>query len=165
MMSRRQFLGNIDRSIKASLLTYYNVPTKIPDGIKLHKIKRQGDFVLIELGTLLTPNECDEIVTNIHGEVFENMPGKYDLTKRNNSRLIVRDDLFARTLWRRLKFSHKLTKLLPEPQPLGFNVQGQWEMSGVNRAMRLNRYDEGEYFSAHKDSQYAPNGDKRSFLS
>jgi hypothetical protein len=164
-MSRHQFLGSIDLSSTTSLLKNYNIPTKIPDGIKLNKIKRQDDFVLIELGTLLTANECDEILTNINQKKFENMFDKYDIKKRNNSRLIVMDDRLARTLWRRLKFSNKLTKLVQNTTPLGFNVQGTWKISGINPAMRLNKYNEGEYFAPHKDAQYAPSGDERSLLS
>jgi hypothetical protein len=75
------------------------------------------------------------------------------------------DDRLARTLWRRLKFSNKLTKLVQNTKPLGFNVQGNWELSGVNPAMRLNKYNEGEYFAPHKDAQYAPSGDERSLFS
>ncbi|CAF1314138.1 unnamed protein product [Rotaria sp. Silwood1] len=90
---------------------------------------------------------------------------KYDVQKRNNSRLIIMDHQFARTLWRRLKFSNKITQLVSNRKPLGFNVQGDWEMSGVNEAMRLNKYRHDEYFAPHKDAQYAPNGDERSLLS
>ncbi|CAF1104111.1 unnamed protein product [Rotaria sp. Silwood1] len=50
-------------------------------------------------------------------------------------------------------------------KPLGFNVQGTWQMSGVNRAMRLHKYHDKEYFTVHKDAQYAPSGDERSLLS
>ena len=164
-MSRHQFLGNIDLSITTSLLTNYNVPTKIPDGIKLNKIKHQDDLMLIELGSLLTSNECDEILSNIKGKKFETMFDKYDIRRRNNSRLIVLDDRLARTLWRRLKFSNKLTKLVHNTKPLGFNVKGDWKLSGVNAAMRVNKYNEGEYFAPHKDAQYAPSGDERSLLS
>ena len=57
----------------------------------------------------MTPNECDEILTNIHGEAYESMLEKYDITKRTNSRLTVLNDRLARTLWRRLKFSNKLS--------------------------------------------------------
>jgi len=135
-MFRHQFLGSTDLSITTSLLTNYDVPTKIPDGIKLNKIKHQDDFLLIELGTWLTSNECEEIATSINQEKFENMFDKYDIRKRNNSRLIVMDDRLVRTLWRRLKFSNKLTKLVQNTKPLGFNVQGNWELSGVNPAMR-----------------------------
>lgn len=70
-VSRNQFLGTMDLSITTSLLTNYNVPTKIPDGIKLNKIKCQDDLILIELGSLLTPDECDEIIGNIQQEHFE----------------------------------------------------------------------------------------------
>jgi hypothetical protein len=85
------------------------------------------------------------------------MSDKYNSQLQNSSRLVVMDDRLARTLWRRLKFSNKLTKLVQNTQPLGFNVQGQWEMSGVNSAMRINKY--------HKDAQYAPSGDERSLFS
>jgi hypothetical protein len=71
----------------------------------------------------------------------------------------------ARTLWRRLKFSNKLIKLVQNIKPLGFNVQGEWVMSGVNTAMRSNKYKNGDYFAPHKDAQYAPSGDERSLFS
>ncbi|CAF3694610.1 unnamed protein product [Rotaria sp. Silwood1] len=164
-MNRHQFLGSTDLGISSSLLINYNVPTKIPDGIKLNRIKHQNDLILIELGTLLTSDECDEILSNIRQQTFEQMSKKYDVRKRNSSRLVVMDDRLGRTLWRRLKFSNKLTKLVRHTKPLGFNVQGQWTMSGVNPAMRLNKYNHGDYFGLHKDAQYAPSGDERSLLS
>lgn len=164
-MNRNHFLGNIDLGIVHPLLKSYSVPTKIPNCIKLNKIKQQNDLILIELGSLLTSNECDEILMSIQDENFQNMKKQYDTQKRNNQRLIVIDDRFARTLWRRLKFSHRLTKLISNTKPLGFNVQGTWQMSGVNRAMRFNKYHENQYFTVHKDAQYAPNADERSLLS
>ncbi|CAF1378014.1 unnamed protein product, partial [Rotaria sordida] len=164
-MNRNKFLGTTDLTIVASLLSNYNVPTKVPNGIKLNKVKCQDDLILIELGTLLTSDECDEILSNVSQETFEDMSEKYETQQRNSSRLIVIDDRLARTLWRRLKFGNKLPKLVQNPTPLGFNVQGQWIMSGVNPAMRLNKYKHGEYFAPHKDAQYAPNGDERSLLS
>lgn len=57
--------------------------------------------MLIELGELVTSNECEEILNHLHGQTFEEMPPKYDQTKRNNSRLIVLDGRLAQTLWRR----------------------------------------------------------------
>lgn len=164
-MDRHRFLGTTDLSIVRPLLTNYNVPTRIPGGIKLNKVKHHDDLTLIELGTLLTPNECDELLSNIREEMFEDMSIKYDAQKRTSSRIIVMDDRLGRTLWRRLKFSNRLTKLLPHPTPLGFNVQGEWIMSGVNPAMRINKYKDEDYFSPHKDAQYAPSGDERSLLS
>lgn len=38
-------------------------------------------------------------------------------------------------------------------------------MNGVNSAMRLNKYNQGEYFSPHKYGQYAPSGDQWSLFS
>ncbi|CAF3265252.1 unnamed protein product [Rotaria socialis] len=75
---------------------------------------------------------------NLNEQDFQNMNTQYDIQKRNNSRLIIFDDRFALTLWRRLKFSHRITKLIPNTKPFGFNVQGTWRMCGVNTAMRLN---------------------------
>ncbi|CAF1458650.1 unnamed protein product [Adineta steineri] len=43
--------------------------------------------------------------------------------------------------------------VVPNTKPLGFNAQGNWEMSSVNIVMRLNKYNEGEYFAPHKDAQ------------
>ncbi|CAF2796191.1 unnamed protein product [Rotaria sp. Silwood2] len=164
-MNQNHFLGNIDLSVVHSLLTNYSVPTRLPNGIKLNKIKQQDDLILIELGSLLDTNECDEILTNINQQKFEHMTNQYDSQNRNNWRLIVIDDRFARTLWRRLKFSNRITKLISNTKPLGFNVQGTWEMNSVNNAMRLNKYHENEYFTLHKDAQYSPSADERSLLS
>lgn len=164
-MSRSQFLGTSDWRKVSSLLNSYDVPTKIPDCIKLHKIKQQDDYMLIELGTLLTPNECNEIIENLSRKNFEEMSNKYDSQTRNNSRLVIIDDQLGRTLWRRLKFSNKLHKLIENTKPLGFNVQGEWKMNGINPAMRINKYKKGHFFAPHKDAQYAPNGDERSLFS
>ncbi|UJR16991.1 hypothetical protein I4U23_003889 [Adineta vaga] len=164
-MSRHHFLGTTDVGITTSLLTSYNVPTKIPNGIQLNKMKQQDDMVLIELGTLLTSDECDDILSHVHHQAYEDMVEKYDIQTRNSARLIVMDDRLARTLWRRLKFNNKLTKLITNTRPLGFNVQGQWKLSGVNPAMRLNKYQTNQHFSPHKDAQYAPSGDERSLFS
>ncbi|CAF4223160.1 unnamed protein product [Rotaria sp. Silwood2] len=164
-MYRNRFLGTTDWNTVTSLLSDYSVPTKLTDGVVLNHVKQQDDLILIELGTLLSNQECDEILANISQEKFENMLDKYDVQKRNNLRLVVIDDRFARTLWRRLKFSNKITKLVSNKKPLGFNVQGDWEISGVNKAMRLNKYHQDEHFGPHKDAQYAPNGDERSLLS
>ncbi len=80
-MNRYHFLGSTDLSIASSLLINYNVPTKIHDEIKLNRIKHQDDLILIELGTLLTSNECGEIIYNIRQETFEQMANKYDVLK------------------------------------------------------------------------------------
>jgi hypothetical protein len=56
-MDRHHFLGSTDLGVVTTLLSNYNVPTKIPDGIKLNQIKYQDDLILIELGTLLTSND------------------------------------------------------------------------------------------------------------
>ena len=164
-MSRHKFLGSTDLCNVSSLLNNYNVPTKIPNCVKIHKIRQQHDLALLELGTLLTSDECDEIIRNTTEDEFEPMSDKYDVRIRNGSRLVVIDDRFARTLWRRLKFSNKLPQLIQNTRPLGFNVQGEWEMSGVNPAMRLNKYKKDQFFAPHKDAQYAPSGDERSLLS
>ncbi|CAF3252277.1 unnamed protein product [Rotaria sp. Silwood2] len=75
------------------------------------------------------------------------------------------DDRFARILWQRLRLSNGITKLVSNKKPLGFNVQGDWELSGVNKATRSNKYRQDEHFAPHKDAQYAPNGDERSLFS
>ncbi|CAF1103293.1 unnamed protein product [Rotaria magnacalcarata] len=93
------------------------------------------------------------------------MSNTYNVEKANNSRLIIVDDRLSEDLWRRLHLSDKLAKLIQNREPLSFNLQGEWEISGVNVAMRLNKYSKDEHFSPHKDAQYAPNGDERSLFS
>ncbi|CAF0940516.1 unnamed protein product [Adineta steineri] len=164
-MSHEQFLGSIDLGYTTSLLTNYDTSTAIADGNKFNIIKHQDDLMLIEVGALLTSDECDEIVTNLDKKEFENMSNKYNIRKRNNSRLIVMDDQLAELLWQRLNYHNELNRIASDTKPLGFNVQGNWEMSSVNTAMRLNKYNASEYFAPHKDAQYAPNGDERSLFS
>jgi hypothetical protein len=165
-MSRHAFLGSLDLSITTPLLTNYDASsTGILKKIKVNEIKHQDDLILIEVENLLSSDECNEIVNDINQNKFENMSEKYDYSQRNNSRLIVMDNQLAEMLWYRLKSDNKLSKLVRNTRPLGFNVQGQWEMTGVNSAMRLNKYNRNEYFTAHKDAQYAPSGDERSLFS
>ena len=52
-------------------------------------------------------------------------------------------------------------------QPLGFDVsRGDWKLHSLNAGFRINKYtaEEKQFFSAHKDAQYCPNGDRRSLL-
>ena len=164
-MFRHKFLGSTDISTECQLLKTYDVQTKIPRCIKQHEIKQQNDLMLIDLGTLLTPVECNQIIKKIKTKQFERMTDKYDSGRRNNARLVVMDAQLSRTLWRRLKISHRLDRLVKDTKPLGFNVQGEWKMSGVNPAMRINRYTGEHFFAPHKDAQYAPSGDERSLFS
>ena len=43
-------------------------------------------------------------------------------------------------------------------------TRGEWKLSGINEAMRLNRYSakNKERFGFHRDAPFCPNGDKRS---
>ncbi|CAF1553652.1 unnamed protein product [Adineta ricciae] len=165
-MSHQEFLGNIDLSVSASLLKNYRVESTQTDAdTRFRTIKHDNDLVLIELGHLLTPEECNEIVHNTRHQKFECMHNKYDIRRRNNSRLIVMDEQLADMLWQRLKSDDKLLEFSRNMKPLGFNVQGQWQLDGINPAMRLNKYKENEHFAVHKDAQYAPSGDERSLFS
>ena len=96
---------------------------------------------------------------------------KYDATKeRNNSRLLVLDSDVADFLLDRIEAilstvvrDHNIALV-----PLGFDVlRGNWEVSGVNKALRINKYssERREFFACHKDAQYCPSGDERSILS
>ncbi|CAF4217010.1 unnamed protein product, partial [Adineta steineri] len=57
-MSHKQFLGSLDLGYTASLLTNYDTSTAIADGNKFNIIKHQDDLMLIEVGALLTSDEC-----------------------------------------------------------------------------------------------------------
>ena len=85
--------------------------------------------------------------------------------KRNNSRLVLFDEAFANHLWDVI--SKPLKDVLGDQkiQPFGFDVaRGEWNLSGVNEAMRLNRYSgkHKEHFGLHRDAPFCPNGDRRS---
>lgn len=86
---------------------------------------------------------------------------------RNNARLVVMDGSLAASIEDRLMPLETHT-LLPTTRPLGFGVAGNteltcdgnrsfffffnaddlgdWELTGVNPAMRINRYAQGTYF-------------------
>ena len=88
----------------------------------------------------------------------------YD-NKRSNSRLVLFDEAFANHLWDVI--SKPLKDILGDQkiQPFGFDVvRGEWNLSGVNEAMRLNRYSgkHKEHFGLHRDAPFCPNGDRRS---
>ena len=111
---------------------------------------------------LLTQSQCEEIVGKANKL---SMQFCCYSEERNNSRMVLFDEKFAHFLWNNI--SEKFVNELGSDQlhPFGFDAaRGKWELSGVNQAMRLNRYSgkKKEFFGPHRDAPFCPNGDKRS---
>ena len=130
-----------------------------------------NNMLICELNNVLTEQQCDEIIEKSNLFKFQDMDIKYDATKeRNNSRLLVLDSEVADFISDRIEAilstvirDHNIALV-----PLGFDVlRGNWELSGVNEALRINKYssERREFFACHKDAQYCPSGDERSILS
>ena len=138
--------------------------------IKISKVEHADKLFLCELQNVSPRWLCDEIIKNSNICNFQDMKSKYENTKRNNSRLLTTDKTLAKCIWERFEGSllNILSEYDMELQPLGFDVlRGEWELAGINDAMRINRYSakENEFFSPHKDSQFCPSGDERSIFS
>ena len=134
---------------------YYNEKPQIA----MNEITK--DIYLVD--NLLTQSQCASIISKAK---------KLDLQyccygeERNNSRLVLFDEKFADFLWD-YNICEQLEKHIGDAEihPFGFDaVRGKWELSGVNQAMRLNRYSgkKKEFFGPHRDAPFCPNGDKRS---
>jgi predicted 2-oxoglutarate/Fe(II)-dependent dioxygenase YbiX len=77
----------------------------------------------------------------------------YDLSIRNNERVLLDDEELAHILWDRLK--HYLPNSLA-------NSASNFQPSGLNERIRYYRYKEGAYFAWHRDGPYERNPDERS---
>ena len=137
----------------------------------LKEFHQKNSMSICEINNVLTKEECTDIFNASSICNFQDMDSKYDPKKdRNNSRLLVPESGLARHLWSRIKAvllhvtqDNDITLCL-----LRFDVlRDHWEFCELNEGVRVNRYtsETGNYFAPHKDAQYCPSGDKRSFLS
>ena len=137
----------------------------------LKKVHERNNLIVCEIDNVLRKAECEQIVETTEAQTFQNMSKKYNPEKqRNNDRLLVMDEALAVCLWNRTEpLIDKFIKDHDIPiRPLGFDVlRGNWEMNGLNTALRINKYssDRNEFFAPHMDAQYCPSGDERSFFS
>ena len=171
-MLRRDFTGKIslkttDCCTSKSLLAKF---TPSSTRILTNGKKLQDGLYLCELENVLSPQECNEVITNGDESIFLCMSEKYRYGKqRNSSRLLVLDKTLAGNLWQNIEsvLSREIEELKLSKQPLGFDVRrGEWELHGLNEGMRINKYmsQNKEYFGPHKDGQYCPSGDQRSLF-
>ena len=132
-----------------------NLPDE-PPTISINTLEKD----IYQVPNVFTAEQCKEMISKANGLNFQFCCyGE----KRNNSRLF--DKVFAKYLWNVI--SEPLKNVLGDEKicPFGFDVtRGEWSLSGINEAMRLNRYSgkHKEHFGPHRDAPFCPNGDKRS---
>lgn len=106
----------------------------------------------------LSASECDEYIARCNKIGFEKAPINTMLgavmcpTIRNNSRVMVDDDVLACKLFERAK------EFLP--QTLNLN----WQLKGFNERLRYYCYEPGQKFAPHYDGDYRRNHRERSKL-
>ncbi|KAJ3099772.1 hypothetical protein HDU96_010560 [Phlyctochytrium bullatum] len=131
---------------------------------------QDGKMVAVVEG-LLSEAECAQIVNLQPPTSYRSLNGKYEVSKRKGSRLLVLDEALASLLWKRLEpiltsavATHNVSVV-----PLGFNVLGrggQWRLHGINPAMRVNIQESGNgFFAPHYDAQFCQSGEMRSVFS
>eukprot|EP00112_Aurelia_sp_Birch-Aquarium-sp1_P025325 Seg837.2 transcript_id=Seg837.2/GoldUCD/mRNA.D3Y31 product="hypothetical protein" protein_id=Seg837.2/GoldUCD/D3Y31 len=158
-------LRTTDGCLKGPLLKSYKHDSKI--SLEYEMIHAKGRSFVATVDNVLNPEQCKEIITNSKQENFKSMLEKYRYCQRNNSRVLILDDEFSSTLWETLEpaVNAILTENNIPTQPLGFDVsRGDWKLHSLNSGFRINKYtaEEKQFFSAHKDAQYCPSGDRRS---
>ena len=160
-------LHTTDNCIKAPVITNFAAGKKVDLTARI--IYKDGRQILATVNNVLTLEESENVIKNSEKHGFESMTSKYTSSQRNNSRALLLDHEFSSALWAHLEpcVSRLLGDSKVTCQPLGFDVcRGDWQLDGLNEAFRINKYcSNGEqFFSPHKDSQYCPNGDRRSLL-
>ena len=126
------------------------------------EIKKIDEHGVYHIRNILSSSQCKHII----GKAEKlNLQFCCYGEERNNSRLVLFDKAFAKHLWNVI--SEPLKNVLGDEKicPFGFDVtRGEWSLSGINEAMRLNRYSgkHKEHFAPHRDAPFCPNGDKRS---
>ena len=172
---RREYQGNLslkttDHCLKTSLLPNFSPKIRQKDSPKPQVTLFDNDQFLLELSSVLSSQECAEIIKNADKCIFENVSDKYRFGKqRNSSRLLTLDTTLAENLWQRI-FKVLFKEIIDKEvstQPLGFDVtRGVWDLDGLNEAIRINKYsaERKGFFGPHKDAQFCPNGDERSIM-
>eukprot|EP00112_Aurelia_sp_Birch-Aquarium-sp1_P025326 Seg837.3 transcript_id=Seg837.3/GoldUCD/mRNA.D3Y31 product="hypothetical protein" protein_id=Seg837.3/GoldUCD/D3Y31 len=160
-------LRTTDGCLKGPLLKSYKHDSKI--SLEYEMIHAKGNSFVATVDNVLNPEQCKEIITNSKQENFKSMIEKYRYCQRNNSRVLILDDEFSSSFWETLEpaVNAILTENNIPTQPLGFDVsRGSWKLHSLNSGFRTNKYtaEEKQFFSAHKDAQYCPSGDRRSLL-
>eukprot|EP01084_Bolivina_argentea_P051971 95514_1 len=174
-------LKTTDESIETELLSnngYIHIDTldTYLDSMKIHEINGQ---ILAEICNVLTEDECNDIIGGCNSLSFQNLnrSNKYDKSIRKSDRLLVLDSKLSNILWNRLKCIIKddiIDKYYVSTIPLGFGVlnedinnnENNWDVSCINIGMRIMRYDSNndDFFTFHKDGQYAASADERSLF-
>ena len=160
-------LRTTDACLKGPLLNNYKHDSNIT--LKYEMIHAKGRSFVATIDNVLSPEQCTEIIANSKQENFKSMLEKYRSCQRNNSRVLILDDEFSSKFWETLEpaVNSMLNENNIPTQPLGFDVwRGEWKLHSLNAGFRISKYtaEEKQFFSAHKDAQYCPNGDRRSLL-
>ena len=101
---------------------------------------------------------------------MEDLSQSYDASVRSGRRMILLEAHLTKIIWERLNLLN-LDALFEQEHiskcPRGFSVhpENNWRFSGVNPCIRVNIYEESNFFNYHKDSQYCPSSNERSLLS
>lgn len=75
---------------------------------------------------------------------------------RNSDRCIIDDEEFARGIFERIQ--HFLPKTVTD------SSMSEWNLTSLNRRMRILRYGAGHFFAEHRDGSYSASASERSFL-
>eukprot|EP01006_Ploeotia_vitrea_P052444 TRINITY_DN67687_c9_g1_i1.p1 TRINITY_DN67687_c9_g1~~TRINITY_DN67687_c9_g1_i1.p1 ORF type:complete len:698 (+),score=107.68 TRINITY_DN67687_c9_g1_i1:47-2140(+) len=120
---------------------------------------------LFLIDTLFTPEECKELISNIEeaekqinsedqagGEKMEDVKKWYNPDLRKHSRMLVKNQQLASTLFSRI-VSFFSSKELFGVAPSGEQVHKQdvWLPVGLNEVFRIAKYQQGDYFKKHLD--------------
>eukprot|EP01084_Bolivina_argentea_P197030 337708_1 len=168
-------LRTTDEAITSELLPNYNYSKNDCNNINIKFFHSNNDKILAGIENILTVNECNQIIehcTNNSQMQFQQMDGnKYDKTIRKSQRLLILDERFADLLYNRLSDliqNDIILKYNISCIPLGFGVLNgnEWDISSVNKGMRINRYssNDNDFFSHHKDAQFCANSNKKSLF-
>jgi predicted 2-oxoglutarate/Fe(II)-dependent dioxygenase YbiX len=113
------------------------------------------DGRLLQLDGVLSPAQCDAVITRAEAVGYAATGREYPATYRNNDRLVVDDEALAAAVF---------SRLLPHlPRTVTAEDGSLWVACGLNPRFRSCRYRNGQNFSVHQDGAYAPEGDVRSF--
>ena len=127
------------------------------------------EFLIFCKKKVLTNNECNQILKDIcyskvYSHAFKPMNLTYSANIRTNSRLLTIDSNLSELLKNRLNNiinNHiiKNDKINFKIMPLGFNVlKSDWIFESINDGIRINKYEQSQFFNPHIDSQFCPSG-------
>eukprot|EP00696_Hemimastix_kukwesjijk_P017074 gnl/Hemi2/564_TR196_c0_g11_i1.p1 gnl/Hemi2/564_TR196_c0_g11~~gnl/Hemi2/564_TR196_c0_g11_i1.p1 ORF type:complete len:324 (-),score=84.13 gnl/Hemi2/564_TR196_c0_g11_i1:43-969(-) len=132
-----------------------------PPPITVEVLKEGQAWVL---RNVFSVEECAAVIEQCEALGFQPLE-TYRADYRSNQRITARNELLTDALWARVRpFVPPVVSVAAGDNKLGFGLEGEWDVAGLNNQLRLCRYLPGGFFCPHRDGHFMPSPQVRSYF-